>query len=129
MKLRLLYFTSLIFILTMVVACKPKAVVPTFNIKVTEVTLTSGGTGLQFKASCTNTEIKMDKVVFTSPDNTPGLEYSFNGRTCLKDEFFPLQTIVDAYTKETGIWKMRFSGIHMGDAAPFTVDGSIQVYQ
>ncbi len=129
MKLRLLHFTSLILMLSMMVACKPKAVVPTFNIKVTEVTLTSGGTGLQFKASCTNTEIKMDKVVFTSPNNTPGLEFNFNGRTCLKDEFFPLQAIVDAYTKETGIWKIRFSGIHMGDAAPFTVDGSIQVYQ
>lgn len=129
MKLRLLHFTSLILMLSMMVACKPKAVVPTFNIKVTEVTLTSGGTGLQFKASCTNTEIKMDKVVFTSPNNTPGLEFNFNGRTCLKDEFFPLQAIVDAYTKETGIWKIRFSGIHMGDAAPFTVDGSIQVCQ
>lgn len=119
----------MIFIIGFLSSCKPKAVVPTFNIKVTEVTLTSGGTGLQFKASCTNTEIKMDKVVFTSPNNTPGLEFNFNGRTCLKDEFFPLQAIVDAYTKETGIWKIRFSGIHMGDAAPFTVDGSIQVYQ
>jgi hypothetical protein len=102
-------------------------VVPAFTVTATTVPLQSGGDGLQFKARCTNNEVKMKKVFITEPNQTLTYTYLLNDQVFGKDQDFGLQTTEQAYPKLTGTWTFIFEGSRTSDGQSFTVNASLTV--
>jgi hypothetical protein len=109
--------------------CKKKdePVVPTFTVTSTTVPLQGGGDGLQFKARCTNNDVKMTRVLITDPAQSPAYTYLLNDQGFSKNQDFDLQDAAVAYTKTTGTWTFIFVGNRPSDNESFTVNASLSV--
>jgi hypothetical protein len=100
---------------------------PAFSVTSTTVQLQGGGDGLQFEARCTNTDVKMTKVLITDPKQSPALTYLLNDQNYSKDQDFGLQAVNEAYPKQTGTWTFIFIGSRTSDGAAFTINASLNV--
>ena len=102
-------------------------VVPAFTVTSTTVPLQAGGDGLQFKARCTNNDVKMTKVLITDPEQSPAYTYLLNDQGFSKNQDFDLQDASVAYGKLTGTWTFIFVGNRTSDNEGFTVNASLSV--
>jgi hypothetical protein len=122
---------GILFLMTLVLFtdCKKKdePTIPAFTVISTTVPLQGGGNGLQFKARCTNNDVKMTKVLITAPGDSLTYTYLLNNQGFSKDQDFDLQASDEAYPKEVGTWKFIFIGNRTSDGEGFTVNGSLTV--
>jgi hypothetical protein len=102
-------------------------VVPAFTVSSTTVPLQSGGDGLQFKARCTNNDVKMTEVLITGPAQAQAYTYPLNDQGFSKNQDFDLQDASVAYAKTTGTWTFIFVGKRSSDNESFTVSASLSV--
>ena len=105
----------------------PAPQVPVFTVIADTVLLQTGGKGLQFFGKCTNEDIKMTKVMVTSPVTVQTLTYNLNGTSFVKNTSFPMQDNNSAYNKEPGIWKFNLTGNRTADNASFTADVTLSI--
>ena len=102
-------------------------VVPAFTVTSTTVPLQAGGDGLQFKARCTNNDVKMTQVLITGPAQSQAYTYPLNDQGFSKNQDFDLQDAGIAYEKMTGTWTFIFVGKRSSDNESFTVSASLSV--
>lgn len=105
----------------------PDPVVPSFIVTATTVTLQGGGTGLQFYAKCTNTDVKMTKVTLTDPIGANTTTYNLNGTYYVANQIFMLEDANSAYLKEIGTWSFTFVGNLTSDGTAFSVGTTLAV--
>jgi hypothetical protein len=101
--------------------------VPVFTVTATTVQLQGGGEGLQFFAKCTNEDVKMTKVTYTSPTTVQTATYDFNGNSIAKNTQFSLQDDNLAQTKEPGTWNFTFVGNTTSDNKSFSVNATLLI--
>jgi hypothetical protein len=120
-------FLSLNIILS---GCKKKSedtpIVPSFTVSAITVQLVGGGEGLQFTALCTNDDVKMTKVIVTSP-TTVATTYNVNGEYFVKNQAFGLQAADEGYVKALGTWTFAFVGNRTSDNTSFSVGANLSV--
>jgi len=105
----------------------PVAQVPVFTLTANTVQLQGGGEGLQFFAKCTNEDVKMTKVTYTSPTTLQTATYDFNGNSIAKNTQFSLQDDNLAQTKEPGTWSFTFVGNTTSDNKSFSVNATLLI--
>jgi hypothetical protein len=105
----------------------PVPQVPVFTVTANTVQLQGGGEGLQFFAKCTNEDVKMTKVTYTSPTTVQTATYDFNGNSIAKNAQFSLQDDNLAQTKEPGTWNFTFEGKRTSDNENFSVTATLLI--
>jgi hypothetical protein len=101
--------------------------VPVFTVSADSVTLQAGGEGLQFFGKCTNEDVKMTKVIGTSPSSVQTFTYILNGNSFTKNTQFSMQDDNTAYVKELGTWNFTFVGNRTADNASFSVNATLLI--
>jgi hypothetical protein len=112
------------------IGCKkdnPDPQVPVFTVTANTVQLQGGGEGLQFFAKCTNEDVKMTKVTYTSPSTIQTATYDFNGNSIAKNAQFSLQDDNLAQVKELGTWSFTFEGKRTSDNESFSVNATLLI--
>ena len=105
----------------------PAPQVPVFTVTANTVQLQGGGEGLQFFAKCTNEDVKMTKVTYTSPTTVQTVTYEFNGNPIAKNSQFSLQDDNLAQEKEPGTWSFIFEGKRTSDNVSFSVNATLLI--
>jgi hypothetical protein len=105
----------------------PDPQVPIFTVTANTVQLQGGGEGLQFFAKCTNEDVKMTKVTYTSPTTLQTTTYDFNGNSISKNAQFSLQDDNLACVKEPGTWNFTFEGKRTSDNESFSVNATLLI--
>lgn len=111
-------------------SCKKKettTITPSFIVTATKVQLQGGGTGLQFYAKCTNTDVKMTKVTIGDPLGANTITFDLNGNYEVLNEIFMLEDATTAYTLEIGTWTFNFVGNLTSDGSSFASNTSLLV--
>jgi hypothetical protein len=126
----LIAIIGVVFILSS--SCKkdkddPAPQVPVFTVTANTVQLQGGGEGLQFFAKCTNEDVKMTKVTYTSPISVQTSSFDLNGNSIAKNTQFSLQGDNLAQTKELGTWSFTFEGKRTSDNESFSVNATLLI--
>lgn len=101
--------------------------VPEFTITADTVWLQGGGDGLQFFGKCTNEDVKMNKVIVTSPLSAQTSIFELNGISVDKNTEFSFQDNNVAYYKEVGTWSFTFLGKRASDNESFSVSKTLLI--
>jgi hypothetical protein len=133
MKNTLIYTIALVgVVLILSNGCKKKdhnsdSQTPVFTVTADSVMLQAGGEGLQFFGKCTNEDVKVTKVMGTSPITVETFTYMMDGSTIDKNTPFSMQDENTAYEKELGTWNFTFEGTQPGDNSDFSVNASLTI--
>ncbi len=123
-----LSMTTLVLVAFILISsCKKKTEdpVPTFTVTSANVSLTGGGTGLQFFAKCTNNGVSMTNVTITNPSSGV-YTHKYNGASYIQNASIPMQGTDTAYLKQTGTWKFNLVGSSSGGTA-FAIDATVAI--
>ncbi len=125
-------FSVMVFLLVLSGSCKKDKdnstpQIPVFTVTANTVQLQGGGEGLQFFGKCTNEDVKMLKVINTSPISAQTSFFEFDGSSIAKNSEFSFQDEDVAYFKETGTWNFTFLGKRSSDNENFTVSTTLLI--
>lgn len=99
---------------------------PTFTVTASKVSIVGGGTGLQFSAVCTNTDVTMSSVTITNPESIIYLR-KYNNVAYSKNAQIPLQGQDTAYINQAGTWKFSLVGKTTSAGTTFAIDANCTV--
>lgn len=127
-KINYLGITLLAGILVMA-GCKKESndpITPAFTITSAYGIFPNGKLGLQFYATCTNTEVTMAYVSISDPVNYIRT-YSFNNASYIKNLRFNLQENNVGYEHKAGTWKFKLVGTLTADNTAFSIEETYEM--
>jgi hypothetical protein len=94
--------------------------VPVFTITADTVRFEGGQKGLQFFATCTNTDVTLNNVLAKNPEL---INYAYSPNTAYgKNNSIPLQAVNTGYPYQSGTWKFNLSGKTTSAGEVFSID-------